>query len=87
MATIIETAIFENMLQIFGNNPILLAAFAVGITFFLLMMLRIPMQLIMPILAIMLIIIGLLIPAVTVILGLIAGVMLAYFVIRLWQGV
>lgn len=86
MATALETAIFDNLLGIFGGNEILLAIFAISLGIGLMAFLRIPPIMMLPLLSVLIFTIGYLVPTATIILGLIGGVLIAYFIYRMWIG-
>jgi hypothetical protein len=81
-----ELTIFANMLNIFGGSTLLLAMFLLSLGLVILLLLRMPVQIILPIAAILMLIAAPLEPAITSILWLFAGVIVAFFVYSLVRG-
>jgi len=86
MATGMEVTIFQNLLSVFGGSEVLFTIFATILMVTLLILLKLPMQLILPFVAIMFIINGALIPLYQGFLWLIAGVVIAVWLYRQFSG-
>lgn len=82
----IENVILENLLGIFGGNYILMSICLIGLIVGGLLMLRVPFPITFPVALGFFILLTGFVPELTVIIGLIVGTMLAYFVFRMWSG-
>lgn len=86
MAMGLETVIYESLVGIFGGNVLLLACFAFGILFVIMVLLKLPSQLMAPIMFFAMIIVGTIIPALQILYLMAAGIILAYMVWRIVNG-
>lgn len=86
MVLTLETTILNALLGIFGGNPLILAIFAVVFFLGVFLLLRIPMLLTIPLVVIVFLMVGQLMEGFTVIIGLVVGITLAFFLYSFWVG-
>ena len=90
IATGMELAIFGNvtsgLLGIFGGNVLLLGGFVFILGLVILLLLRMPTQMVIPLIVFLILIIAVLVPPLQTILWLVAGAMIAFFAYRMVRG-
>lgn len=90
IATGMELAIFGNatsgLLGIFGGNVILFGGFVFILGLVILLLLRMPTQMIIPLLAFLILLVAVIVPPLQTILWLVAGAMIAFFAYRMVRG-